>query len=193
MAAMIWGMMDGDDLVGAIAFHAPISENVRKSVFGGGECWCGHLDGSHTFSEHVIELHRLVVLDDQPDTVTSWFISRGLDRLKDYKPKYWAVVSFADSTEGHDGTVYQAANADYYGSTGESVFYRDESGNLRPPRINGDNISLSDAKERGWEKERRESKHRYVFFLPDGKRHRRWIDNNCELEFEEYPRPVVTN
>jgi len=188
VGSMTWGLFDGDDLGGAIAFHTPISENVRKSIFGDGECWCDKVSEGHGFHQHVTELHRLATDDDLPQTATSWFVSESLDRLKEYKPKYWAVLSFADSTEGHDGTVYQACNAKYIGMSGERTYYRAPDGTLKPPRngIEG-NITVDEAEERGWETEKRKAKHRYLFTLPDGKRHKRWIDNNLQFDVQEYP------
>jgi hypothetical protein len=188
VASMTWGLFDSDDeMVGAIAFHTPISENVRKAVWGDDVCWCDDIEGEHGFHEHITELHRLVTVDDIDPTATSWFISQALDRLKEYKPKYWGVLSFADSTEDHDGTVYQATNAIYTGMTGESVYYRDQDGVLRPPRNGGHNISKEEAHERGWEVEKRKAKHRYLFLLPNGQRHRRWMLNNLKFEQREYP------
>jgi len=192
VGSMMWGLYDWwGDLRGVAAFHTPISENVRKAVFGDGECWCDDVDGEHGFHQHVTELHRLATDDDLPPTTTSWFVSQALDRLKEYKPKYWAVISHADSTEGHDGTVYQATNAVYTGMAGGNTYYRKPDGTLKPPRngIEG-NISVEEARERGWEVECRDGKHRYLFFLPDGQRHKRWIENN--LQYEEQPYPSTT-
>lgn len=192
VGSMMWGIRDGNnDLRGAIAFHTPISENVRKAVFDADrdECWCSKVDEDHGFHQHVTELHRLATDDDLPETATSWFISKSLDRLKSYKKKYWAVLSHADDAEQHDGTVYQATNAIYTGKTGsEKPYYRKPDGTLKPPRngIEG-NISPEDARDRGWEVEHRPAKHRYVFFLPDGKRHKRWLENHLAYEQLEYP------
>jgi hypothetical protein len=187
-AAMIWGLYDDTGKIrGAIAFATPISEAARKTFLGDDECWCDTISGEHGFHEHVTDLHRLYTDDDLTETSETWFISQALDKLKDYKPKYWLVTALADSTEGHVGTVYQAANAKYYGTSGEAVFYRDQSGTLRHPRQCGENISRKQARDRGWEVEKREPKHRYVFMLPDGQRHRRWLNNELDVEFQEYP------
>jgi len=190
VASMIWGLFDGDEMVGAIAYQTPISENVRKAIFGSDDCWCDEVDGgSHGFHQHVTELHRLVTDDDLHETATSWFISQSLDRLKQYKPKYWAVISHADMTEGHDGTVYQATNAIYTGVADGSVYYRTPDGQLKPPRDCGENISHEQAKKRGWNIEHRDGKHRYLFLLPNGKRHRRWMVNNLQYKQKPYPNP----
>lgn len=176
-AAMTWGMysQDTSELLGAIAFQTPISENVRRSVFG------------DEHKHRVTEFHRMAIVDRAPHNAGSWFISRALDGLKEHKPKYWAVVSFADTTEGHDGTVYQAANADYYGTTDIATFYRTSDGQLKHPRETGNNITLEEANERGWEPEKRESKHRYVFWLPDEYQSKDELRNKAEIELQPYP------
>lgn len=202
-AAMPWGMYHNPtgQLVGAIAFMTPISENTRDLIFGDGVCGCQlvepkecNRDGCevwgdhHHLGEHVTELHRLAFVPKAPPNSGSWFISRALTRLKEYKPKYWAVVSMADSTEGHDGTQYQGANADYYGVSGARVEYVDEDGRKRSPRQCGENITLADAKQRGWEIAKRDPKHRYVFWLPY--RSMRSVDGLrefAEIEIQPYP------
>jgi len=198
VGSMMWGLYDNvDQLRGVIAFHTPISENVRKAFFDGekDQCWCSHIDEEHGFHQHVTELHRLATDEFLPSETTSWFVSQSLDKLKKYKPKYWAVLSHADSTEGHLGTIYQACNATYTGTTDSSKkFYRKSDGTLKPPRngIEG-NISPEEARERGWEVEERGHKHRYIFFLPDGRRHKRWIENHLKYEEKEYPQMAVAS
>jgi len=161
--------------LGVIVFHAPISENVRASVFGEGH------------EDKVIELHRMAIHPDAPHNAGSWFISRALDWLKDYKPQYKAVLSFADTTEGHDGTVYQACSADYYGMSPPKTYYKDTEGVLRAPRQNGENISKSQAKERGWTPVERQAKHRYVFWLPDPYESKDDLREKTNLDLQEYP------
>lgn len=202
-AAMSWGVRQGETrrLVGVIAFQTPISENARDSIFGDDVCGCKLIDPKecnrddcdvrgdhHHAGEHVTELHRLAVVPDAPQNLGSWLISKGLKQLKQYKPKYWAVISMADSTEGHNGTQYQAANADYYGTTGARVEYLDADGRLRSPRQCGENITPDDARDRGWVVEKREEKHRYVFWLPYRSRHSHdGLRELSEIDLEPYP------
>jgi len=181
---MAWGIYHTvkwtkTELVGVIAFATPISENVRKSLWK--EEYVDEMKDKTT------ELHRLVTLDKCPKNTESWFISRVLDRLKEERPKYKAVISFADSTEGHKGKIYQATNAIYYGTTGEHNFYREPSGVLRPPRISGENISQEEAESRGWEVEKRGEKHRYLFLLPDKYEKVESIKKKLDIEEKKYP------
>lgn len=169
---------DRDRLVGVLAFATPNSENVRASVFG------------PEYVDHVTELHRLVVLDSEPKNTESWFIAEALRQLKLRQPRIWAVVSFADATEGHVGTIYQATNALYYGTSGVATFYVDQVGRLRHPRQNGVNITAESAAARGWRPVQRDGKHRYCFLLPDDRAHKRRLKKLLKIHPLPYPKPL---
>jgi len=213
-AVMTWGLFHEmtNELLGVIAFQTPISENARSIIFGKGICSCQEThyqnyygcteetDEQHTpppaYSlvteehkpkQHVTELHRLAIKPKCPQNTASWLISRGLKRLKEYKPKYRVVISFADTTEGHDGGIYKATNALYYGMTDEATFYRDQDGILRPPRNGGDNISVEQARSRGWEPEKRKAKHRFLYLLPDPYQDKDELVEELEVDIQSYP------
>ena len=172
---MGWGLFDADQLIGAIAFATPSSENVRASVFG------------PEYKNAVTELHRLVILDSTPTNTESWFIARSLKALHQSRPCLRGVLSFADSTEGHIGTIYQASNALYCGMTSATMFYRDETGRLRHPRQSGRNITMREAKERGWSAERRSAKYRYLFLIGSGA-DRKAFRQKLRLDILPYPK-----
>ena len=176
---MCWGLYDDDGVAnGVIAFATPSSEAVRASFFG---------------SEHkdkVTELHRMHLQDGHERNATTWFIARALEGLKAYRPNIIAVVSYADATEGHLGTVYQAANALYLGTTAVATFYRDEAGVLRHPRQCGVNITPDMAAERGWTPERRAAKHRYLF-LVGTRREKRWALDHLRQTSLPYPKTTT--
>lgn len=176
---MTWGLFSGDRLIGVCAFATPSSENVRSSVFG------------PEYKSHVTELHRLVILDETPTNTESWFIVRALRGLHSYRPNIWAVLSFADGTEGHKGTIYQATNALYLGTTGRARFYRDQTGRLRHPRQNGHNVTVEESAQLGWVPEMRDAKHRYLFLIGDGKAHRRKLKKMLIQEPRPYPHKEV--
>lgn len=165
-----YGLFDGDELIGAMMFATPCSENVRSSIFG------------EEYKDHVTELHRLHILDCTPKNTESWFIARCLKQLKIDKPQIWAVLSFSDATEGHDGTIYKATNAYRLGSTGKVTFYRDKDDRLRHPRQNGVNITKEMAKENGWIAEKRDAKNRYMWLLADDKRHKKELIKLCKYD-----------
>lgn len=174
---MTYGMFDRNEtLVGVLAFATPSSEAVCSSVFG------------PEFKRSVTELHRLVLLDEVPHNAESFFISRALKLLRQDRPNYVAVLSFADTTQGHVGTIYQAANALYCGTTGRATFYEDETGRLRHPRQNGVNITTAEALARGWTSVKREAKHRYLFLLPMSRTERRIWMSRLLLTQQDYPK-----
>ena len=162
------------NMIGVLCFATPCSERVRASVFG------------EDYKRHVTELHRLFVEDEYEGALTpkgteSWFVSRCLKELKKEKPHIWAVLTFADTTEGHCGTIYKATNAKFCGMTAKSTFYVDQEGCLRHPRQCGVNVSVEEAKERGWKPVKRESKNRYLYLLPDSRKHKKQLQSMCKL------------
>ena len=131
----------------------PCSERVRAAPFG------------VEHKSRVCELHRLAIIDDTPKNTESWFIARCLKLIRDQRPDLWALVSFADTTQGHHGGIYRATNALHCGMTAPARFFLDETGRLRHPRQCGVNITLARAAERGWKAVKRQAKHRFVFIL----------------------------
>lgn len=158
---MCWGLFDNGELIGVCAFATPGSEAVRESVFGPER------------KNEVTELHRLVILDGTPTNTESWFIVRALAGLLEYRPHIRAVLSFADTTEGHSGVIYRATNALYCGTTGRARFWRDSEGRLRHPRQNGHNVTPEEAEQKGWVPERRGAKHRYLYLVGSPSERRR--------------------
>lgn len=148
-----YGLFDNDVLIGVLMFATPCSENVRRSLFG------------PEYKDGVIELHRLHIQDCTPKNTESWFISRCIKQLMIDRPQSLAVISFADPTEGHTGTIYKACNFILDGKSEPARFYRDQNGRLRHPRQSGVNITLEKAKEMGWIPESRMGKLRYIMLL----------------------------
>jgi hypothetical protein len=170
-ASPCYGMFDdGGQLIGVLMFATPCSENVRKSVFG------------EEYKDSVIELHRLHILDVTPKNAESYFISRCLRLLKADRPQTKAVISFSDTTIGHEGTIYKATNAHRIGQTGSAWFYLDETGRLRHPRQCRVNITKEMAKDRGWTPVKRGAKNRYLYILHSSKRERKVLIGMCKYD-----------
>lgn len=166
-----YGLFDNDKLIGVLMFAQPCSENVRSSIWG------------KENKEKVIELHRLHILDITPRNTESWFISKCFKLLMYDKPEIRGIISFADSTEGHNGTIYKASNFFYIGKTGVATFYRDENGRLRHPRQNSINISKEEALKKGWKIEKRASKNRYLYIL-GSKSERKKLIKSCKYDIK---------
>ena len=177
---MCFGLFYLGKLVGVCAFASPSSENVRSSIFG----------VEHKNS--VTELHRLVLLDEVPKNAESFFIVRALKELKKQRPYYKAIVSFADPTQNHLGIIYQATNALYCGRSAPATFFLDENGRLRHPRQNGRNITVAEAKLKGWIPTKRLGKHRYVYLLAENKTERKFLESLFKLPILPYPKKIET-
>jgi hypothetical protein len=171
-ASPCYGLFDGNDMIGVLMFATPCSENVRSSVFGA------------EYKSWVTELHRLHILDVTPRNTESWFISRVLKQLKIDKPEIRAVISFSDTTVGHEGTIYKATNAYRIGSTGKSTFFIDELGRLRHPRQCGVNISKEDGARRGWVPTIRGVKNRYLYLLAYNKTELKMLKRMCRYDLD---------
>ncbi len=89
------------DMVGAMVYTLPSGPTAGKS-------YCPEAP------EKVLELRRLVVINDTPKNAESFFIGRTLRWLKrctDTK----LIISYADPVQGHVGTIYKASNFKYMG------------------------------------------------------------------------------
>lgn len=89
----------GDDVVGVLTTGVPASRHMQLGALP---------DDPNS----VVELNRLWVSDDQPHGTASWFVARCMDKMP---PRI--VLSYADTTQGHDGGVYRACNFFYAGWT----------------------------------------------------------------------------
>lgn len=102
-----YALLNGDILIGALFYGRLAMANQ----------WKRFADNP----KEVIELRRLVCIDDTPKNTESFFIAKTLKLLK----KSWngsIVVSYADLEYNHVGTVYKASNFSYLGlSKGANV------------------------------------------------------------------------
>lgn len=81
--------------------------------------------------KEVRELARLCIHPDHhKKNLPTWFLSRVIKRYKYENPDIKLIISFADTTQGHEGTIYKAANWKYDGKTGRSYHYVDKDGNI---------------------------------------------------------------
>lgn len=140
---------------------------MREGVFGPGH-W-----------QHVLHHHRLAVHPSIPHGMTSQFLAASLRALHRDHPEVRAVVSYADSDQGHVGTVYQAVNGTYTGRVGQGNLYlRDRRGAIRTmqslKRYGTWPERRAVARELGWVEHRSAGKHRYVFVLGTARQRRHY-------------------
>lgn len=104
-------LMAGDTLIGAAFFGRLAMANQ----------WRRFSDNP----QDVIELRRLVCIDDTPKNTESYFIGKML-RWLSRNTKIRHIVSYADAEYGHTGIIYKATNFKYLGfrKGGKVIVYK---------------------------------------------------------------------
>lgn len=90
------------DLVGAIIYGRIAMRGV----------WKKYVDNEND----LIELRRLVCVDDTPKNTESFFISKTIKWLL-WNTNIKKIISYADNTQGHTGVIYKASNFKFEGET----------------------------------------------------------------------------
>lgn len=93
-----FGLFYFEELVGVITYGTPPSSTLRKGIAG-----------KENISR-VLELNRLCLKNNKKNEA-SFLVAKSLKMLPENK----IIISFADTSMGHKGVVYQASNFKYYG------------------------------------------------------------------------------
>ena len=134
-----YGLFKDCVLVGVVTFGIPASPTLCRGV-------CGD-----EFSDRVLELNRLCI-DSDIDNSASLLVANSMKLL----PSETIVVSYADTSMGHVGYVYQATNFIY---TGKTIPRTDpDAGDNVHHRHFGDDITTCPRRARA-------EKHRYIYFI----------------------------
>lgn len=91
-----FGLFNGDTLIGVSIFGAPAMNNQASK-------W------NPENPSKLLELRRLCCIDDTPKNTESYFIGKCLKWLKKHTD-IEVIISYADMTYGHEGTIYKASN-----------------------------------------------------------------------------------
>lgn len=173
-----WGLWHEATLLGVIAYNNP-PQRPAAMLFG----------TAHT--HNIWHMSRLAVSDKSPRNSESRLISGSLAAIVRSRPEVWAVITYADTSRGHVGYVYQATNALYTGLGGYPAYFLDQAGVRKSPyrMHNGVNTTLNarQAAELGWTTHRGGEKHRYVYILGN-KRQRRERMTLLRLPILPYPK-----
>tara|TARA_R110000822_G_C15338795_1_gene495972 strand:+ start:31686 stop:32306 length:621 start_codon:yes stop_codon:yes gene_type:complete len=173
-----FGLFKDGELAGIVTYGTPPSANVRKSIAG--ECFKGD----------VLELNRLCMYKNEPNNA-SMLVGRSLKLL----PKGKIVISFADTSEGHVGYVYQATNFLYYGLSAKRVDWRVRGKeHLHPQTITDEFRGVKNRAQAMREKYgddyypyHRPRKHRYVY-ITGSKSYKKAVKRSLKYEIKPYPK-----
>jgi len=93
-----FGLFRNKSLVGIVTYGTPPSAPLRRGIAG------------PEYSKDILELNRLCLINNEKNEASA-LVGKSLKLL----PPNKIVVSFADTSQGHIGTVYQATNFLYCG------------------------------------------------------------------------------
>ena len=170
-----FGLYDQDILVGVCSYGTPVS-SVLRELFA---------------SYKLYELNRLVVSDGLPKNSLSYFVSKTIDFI----PKPSVLVSYADTSQNHNGYIYQATNWIYTGLSAKFMDYMVKG----MEHLHGASVfDLSRGQENRveWLREKygdklymkeRPRKHRYFYFVGD-KRDKKKMMKELPYQIQPYPK-----
>jgi hypothetical protein len=92
VCVLILAMTRDGEFLGTVVFALPPRETSKRY---GGETW---------------ELARLWLHDSVPKNAETWLISKSVKYIRKNRPEVKVLVSYADPSAGHAGTIYKAAN-----------------------------------------------------------------------------------
>ena len=155
-----FGLFRDKELVGVITYGRPASPPLCRGI-----CGIEHKD-------KVYELNRLVLLNNKYNEA-SILISSSMKLL----PSPLIIVAYADTKHNHIGTVYQACNFLFTGTSKPRTDMASKNGKHSRHH-------LGDKTNRVY----RSAKHRYVQFLGN-RRERRYLKTCLNYPIKDYPKP----
>jgi hypothetical protein len=152
MIQFSFGLFDNGKIIGICTYGTTIAIDIRKK-----------------FEYHVYELNRLVVNEELPKNTLSFFVSKTIKMM----PSPCVLLSYADTTKGHHGYIYQATNWIYTGLSAIVKEYKikgqeDMHSQTLFDKSKGKIDRVGYLKELYGDKlymDYRARKHRYLFFL----------------------------
>lgn len=144
----------------------------------------------HAFKERDFRLYELtrLVVQSKTKNASSFLVANALRMLE---PKPCAVISYADSEQGHCGFIYQATNWLYTGATiSHDKMYLVDGKRTHPMTLRDKGITDPTrwAKENGVETVKPFPKHRYFFFVGSKAQKSRMRSLLAYPQISEYPK-----
>jgi hypothetical protein len=174
MVQFAFGLFDNEQLVGVCSYGTTLAIDIRKR-----------------FEYNVYELNRLVVNEGLPKNTLSYFVGTTIQMM----PKPCVLLSYADTTKGHHGYIYQATNWIYTGLSAIVKEYKvrgeeDMHSQTLFDKSKGKENRVAYLKELYGDKlymDYRDRKHRYFYFVGN-KRDKKKMINELPYKIEPYPK-----
>lgn len=160
------------DIYGVVVYGTPSSAPLRRGI-------CGEEE-----KNNVIELTRLWVHDSVPKNGESFLIGNTIKNVDKE-----IIVSYADTSQGHLGVVYQATNWIYTGLSAKRSNWTIEGVDKHCQTL-ADKYTAKEIREKYGDKFKitdRPRKHRYVYFNANRKRKKELL-NKLKYKIKPYPK-----
>ena len=168
-----FGLYVDNTLKGVVTYGIPASPALCMGI-------CGK-----EYSDKVLELNRLCLLENNKNE-SSFLVSNSIKLL----PKPTIVVSYADTSQGHVGYVYQATNFVYTGLSAQRVDWTIKGMEHKHSKTISDGMTLESIKEKYGDDfyyTERSRKHRYIFFH-GSKKDKKTMMAKLLYKVEPYPK-----
>ena len=168
-----FGLYTNGALKGVVTYGIPASPALCMGI-------CGK-----EYSDKVLELNRLCLMENNKNE-SSFLVSHSIQLL----PKPTIVVSYADTSQGHVGYVYQATNFLYTGLSANRVDWTIKGMEHKHSKTISDGMTLESIKEKYGDDfyyTERSRKHRYIFFH-GSKTDKKIMRKLLKYNIEPYPK-----
>ena len=168
-----FGLYVDGALKGVVTYGIPASPALCMGI-------CGK-----EYSDKVLELNRLCLMENNKNE-SSFLVSHSIQLL----PKPTIVVSYADTSQGHVGYVYQATNFLYTGLSANRVDWTIKGMEHKHSKTISDGMTLESIKEKYGDDfyyTERSRKHRYIFFH-GSKTDKKIMRKLLKYNIEPYPK-----
>tara|TARA_R100001594_G_C3952438_1_gene243386 strand:- start:74 stop:715 length:642 start_codon:yes stop_codon:yes gene_type:complete len=143
-----FGLFYQNELVGVVCYGSPASQSLCRGIAG------------DTYKNIVLELNRLV-LKNNIKNEASFLVGNSFKFL----PQPRIIVSYADTSQNHNGYIYQATNFIYTGLSDKRTEWRKKNSNLHPRWLNEKRKENPD----DYHIVQRPQKHRYIYIVANKK------------------------
>jgi len=160
------------NIVGVVMYGTPPSSPLRRGICGDDE------------KDNVIELTRLWTRDNLPKNTESFLVGNTIKQIDKE-----IIVSYADTSEGHIGYIYQATNWIYTGLSAKRKDWKINGLDIHGHTIADKYTAEQLRKKYGddFYSEDRPRKHRYIYFNCNKKRKKELIEK-LNYPILEYPK-----
>jgi hypothetical protein len=177
-----FGLFIDGVLQGVVTYGTPSSAPLRSGIAG------------QDWADKVLELNRLCLHENRHNQA-SRLVAASLKML----PRPSLVVSFADTEQGHIGTVYQACNFTYCGLSEKRTDWKVAGMEHLHGQTIADKFRGADSRAQAMRNhfgnafylKQRSRKHRYVAFIGSHKE-KRQMRNALRYSVQPYPKAVTT-